>query len=223
MGLTGIGTSAAAQAGQARINRVAAGRTAGSSLSIAQPLRDLLFLKVDDNWLAQHPNIAQDYDTTLTFTFFDTESGIQEQAQANYGSMEVIGRAESYKTFAGTSNKTVTMPFRFRAQGLDSVEDMAQAMEAEVTRPARFLDALQYPIEDPVSGISYAPPPVYMQIGSLLRLRAIVTDVAINWMQPFEPTTMMPMGAEVDVTFEVVRQTPVNYMTVGGPSDGKWQ
>jgi hypothetical protein len=60
-------------------------------------------------------------------------------------------------------------------------------------------------------------------VGNLLRIRAIVTDVSINWSQPFDPETMLPMSAEVDVTFEVVRQSPINYLRFGGPIDGKWQ
>ena len=227
MPLGGLGANLASQvsgaANRAARDGVAAANRGRAQGVLAQPLNNLLYLKVDDNWLQQHPNIARVYDTELTFVFFDNESGVQEAAQANYNSMEVIGRPESFKTFSNTNNKVITLPFRFMAQGLDQVGDIREAIEKEVTRPVRFLDSLQYPIEDEVSQIGYAPPPVYVQIGNLLRIRAIVTDVSINWTQPFDPETLLPLGAEVDVTFEVVRQTPVNYMTAGGPVDGKWQ
>lgn len=189
---------------------------------LVQPLNNLLFLKVDDNWLAQHPGFARDYDQTLTLTFVDLEAGIPESSQPNYGDVDVIGRSEAYKIYGNTSSKEVALTFQFRAQNLDGV-DVADALQREVVKPARFLDALKYPITDENTGISYAPPPILLQIGNLLLARAVVTSAELTWQSPFDPDSLLPHGAEVACTFTIVRSLPGNYLVQGGPIDGVWK
>lgn len=168
------------------------------------PLVDLLTLEIDPTWehkhLWQHP-----LGYKLAFTYVDLEEGFTESSSANYGDSEVLGRAEMYKTYTGTTNKEIPVTFRFQAQGAQGV-DIAEACRREVILPARFLDALKYPVYGVDEGISHAPPPCLLKIGELLFARVIVTAADPVWNGPFHPETLLPMGATVATTFTVVRR-----------------
>lgn len=79
----------------------------------------------------------------------------------------------------------------------------AQYIRNEVIRPAKFLEALKYALIGD-NGIAHAPPPVILTIGSLLAMRCVVDDCSINWVTPWDPETMLPYGADVQVRFASV-------------------
>lgn len=218
-----------------------ASRRAGPNDALARPLENLMYVEVDPNWLDAHPNIAEDYRARLTFTFWDVEAGITELANPNYGSIDVTGRPEAYKTFSNTSNKEIQITFQFHAQGIDPEAtltidplsipprqvDVPKSVEAtllaEVVKPARFLDSLKYPVEDPNNGLAYAPPPVLAKFGNLMTARCIVTDASIIWKEPVDPKTLLPEAADVQCTLTIVRSVPQNYLAASGPIDGFWR
>jgi hypothetical protein len=190
-------------------------------------LGDRLTITIDPSW----PQIglwAHPLGNTLRVTFVDFASGVSEDATPNYVNTEVIGRAESYKAFLNTQNRQIQIPFRFRAQGVTS-SDPRTAVEQEVILPARFLDALKYPVHDPNQGISYAPPPVLVHFGDLFTARCILASGPLNWIfDPMETDTLLPHGCDVNVQFEVVRriQADLSYFPTGssgGPISGEWQ
>jgi hypothetical protein len=158
---------------------------------------ELLSLQIDpaypyaDKWT--HPQGDK-----LSVVYFDTEGGISETTTPNYSDSEVVGRAEPFKTFSGTGSKEIAITFNFKAQGERSIKD-------EVIYPARFLDALKYPMSG--SRISYPPPPCLLTIGSLFMARVVITAADITWEAPFEVDTLLPHGASVPVTFAVVRNS----------------
>jgi hypothetical protein len=191
-------------------------------------LGDRLTITIDPNWpqirLWQHP-----VGRTLRLTFVDFSSGVQESATPNYVNTEVIGRAEAYKAFINTQNRQITIPFRFRVQGQNTTNSR-QAIFDEVINPARFLDALKYPVYDPDQGISYAPPPCLVKFGELIRpARCIVTGGDLNWLtEPVETETLLPHGCDFTAQFEVVRRIrpDLSYFPTGssgGPISGDWQ
>jgi len=193
---------------------------------LATPLSDRLTIRIDPSWpyWLEWGKVVNSSDSKvqidplkLAFTFIDLEGGIEESSAANYGDTDIIGRAEAYKTYISTSNKEIPLTFQFRAQGLStSGPNIAEILQREVVRPARWLDALKYPIITQ-SGLSIAPPPCLLQVGSLFFGRVVATDVQISWQNPFDPATLLPHGAEVSVTFSVVRRVVGNY-----PMDGVW-
>lgn len=134
---------------------------------------------------------------SLTITYVNLEEGIQETSSPNYSDSEVVGRAEAYKVFTGTSNKEIQLTFKFQSY------DHAKVKE-DVIYPARFLDALKYPL---VSGeLAYPPPPCLLKIGTLLMARVVITAADITWEAPFDVETLEPHAASVPVTFTVVRR-----------------
>lgn len=215
-------------------------RRSGPNDFLARPLENLMYMEVDPNWLDQHPNIADDYRARLTFTFFDVEAGITELANASYGSIDVTGRPEAYKTYANTSNKEIQLTFNFHAQGLEAADStvfdpttgttsqnspksVESVLMSEVVKPARFIDSLKYPIEDPNNGLSFAPPPVLVKMGSLFVGRCLIQDASIIWHEPFDPNTLLPEAADVQCTLMVVRTVPRNYLVAAGPIEGQWR
>lgn len=190
-------------------------------------LGDRLTITIDPAW----PHIAlwaHPFGRTLRVTFLDFESGVQESAEPNYVNTEVVGRAEAYKAFLGTTNRRINIPFKFRVTGQIS-SDPRTAIENEVIGPARFLDALKYPVHDPNQNLSFAPPPVIVKFGELFIARCIVTGGDINWLfDPMEPDTLLPHGCDVSTQFEVVRpfRADLSYFpsgSSGGPISGDWQ
>jgi len=190
---------------------------------LAPPL-DKLVIRVDPSWphmvawrmVVNPEGVAGVPDTHLAFAFVDLEEGLTESAAVNYADTEIVGRAEAYKTFISTGNKQFPINFQFRAQGLStSGEELTGILQKEVVLPARWLDALKYPVV--WQGLTLAPPPCILQVGSLFVARVVADDVQIQWQHPFDPESLLPHGAEVSCTFSVVRRVVGNY-----PMDGLW-
>lgn len=178
--------------------------------AIVGPISPGTFLLIDPDWIARHPGgWRSPLGPVLPFIFIDLEDGIEESAAVNYADIEVIGRAESYKSFIGAGNREFPLTFKFRAQGA-IFSTVALAIQAEVMGPALWLDALKQPFvgED---GLSHAPPPCFLSLGLLFFGRVVATDVQISWQPPFEPLSFLPHGADVTCTFTVVRARIKNY------------
>lgn len=137
----------------------------------------------------------------LNLTYVDFNEGIGDSSQATYADGDIPGRGELIKTFMGTSNKEISFTAKFRVQG-----EGTDAINREVVWPARWLDACKHPHYDDGAGLSQAPPPVLLQIGRLFMVRAIVSQADIRWVEPFDTVTLLPHGAEVSLTFQVVRR-----------------
>lgn len=177
----------------------------------------------------------------VDFMFVELDE-LTEDVQVNYATTDVLGRAESYKTYTGATNRTIPMTFHFHCQGFDTevnpldpateignallgssfVESLAgdandKSPYNEVVLPTRRIEVLKQPFQDTSTGLSYAPPPLLLAIGNLLLARVILTDVSVTWNAPFEPGTMYPHGSTVRCTFTVVRNEAVNSTTSSSP------
>ena len=88
--------------------------------SIAGPISDGVYLEIDPNWLDRHPGgWGSPLGAKLPFVFIDLEDGIEESGAVNYADFEIVGRAESYKSFVGAGNREFPLTFKFRVQGVD--------------------------------------------------------------------------------------------------------
>lgn len=159
-----------------------------------------LSVRIDPTWPHRHLWLSP-LGEQINLTYLDFGDGISDSSQPVYADTDVPGRGELIKTFMGTSNKEISFSAKFHVQGTGT-----DAINREVIWPARFLDALKHPVYDDGAGISHAPPPVLLQLGRLFLVRVVVTSAEIRWVEPFEPTTMLPHGAEVSLTFQVVRR-----------------
>ncbi len=217
--------------------------------AIVTDLGELFTVRIDPTWRYRHL-WGSPLGQKLSATFFDFDDGISESASVDYCDTSVIGRAEQFKTYTGTGNREVTLAFKFRAQGLvgggsdiraggaamsaiqaplfidsngvetrDNTSDLLSVIESEVVQPAKFLDALKFPLRQD-NGISVGPPRVLLTIGRLLTMRAIVTAAQLDWKAPFDPDTLLPYGAEVNVTFTSVYEKVTEY-NFNGPQ--RWQ
>jgi len=185
---------------------VRAQRTA--TANIVPDLGELILLKIDPYY--EYAKLWRSpLGSTLRFTFLDLDQGIAENAAVNYADIEILGRTELFKMFTGTQNREVSLTFQFRAQG-QSGGTLSDIIDREVMQPAKFLDALKFPLigDDEVS---HAPPPCILTIGRLLLIRVVVTEAQITWVPPFDPETMLPYGADVSVTFTAVHRGMSNY------------
>ena len=190
-------------------------------------LGERLTVAIDTGWphrsLWQHP-----FGTILRVTYVDWDAGITEAMSPGYIDTTPLGRAEAYKAWTSNPNRSINVNFKFRAQGLNgTIPD--QVINEEVLLPARFLDALKYPVYNPQQDVSYAPPPVILRIGTLLTARCVLTGGDPQWIfDPMDPDSLLPHGADFNATFEVVRafKRDLSYFPSGqsgGPMSGDWQ
>lgn len=178
--------------------------------SLVGSISEGVYLEIDPTWLAHNRGYPlSPMGEKLRFVFIDLEDGIEESAAVNYADFEIVGRAESYKSFIGAGNREFPLVFKFRAQGIDSA-DPATAIDSEVVQPALWLDSLKAPYTGQ-DGLSHAPPPCLLALGELFFGRVVATDVQISWQPPFEQETFLPHGADVTCTFTVVREFIKNY------------
>ena len=177
-----------------------------SAPAIVRPMQDLAFIEIDEMWLAENPEGWQSrLGSRLPFLFMDLEEGIQESAAVNYADIEVVGRAEAYKSYVGTGNREIQLTFQFRVQGIEAGAFLETAIDNEVLQPAHWLEALKYPYVGD-DELSHAPPPCLLQVGQLFSGRVVATDVQRTWQSPFEPESLLPHGAEVTCTFAVTSE-----------------
>lgn len=178
--------------------------------SVAGPINAGVYLEIDPTWLAHNAGYPlSPMGKVLHFFFVDLEDGIEESVAVNYADFEIIGRAESYKSFIGAGNREFPLNFKFRVQGVDYA-DPVSAIYAEVMDPTLWLDGLKQPWTGS-DGLSHAPPPCILSLGNLFFGRVVVTDVQFTWQPPFEPDTFLPHGSDVACTFTVVREHIRNY------------
>lgn len=175
-------------------------------------------LTIDPSWphgkLWKHP-----FGKSLSATFLALDDGdISEEAAVTYASTDVIGRAEAYQSYISTANREIPMTFHFQVQGLQT-SDEATACQNEVVLPARFLEALKYSVYSAAQERTYQPPPCILRIGDLLTARVIVTSAQIRWRPPYHTQQMIPHGAEVPVTFMIVRKAKSD---LSYAFDGNW-
>lgn len=164
-----------------------------------QPLQGLS-LRIDPTWPYRHLWFSP-LGETINLTYVDFGEGFQDNSQPTYADTDIIGRGELFKTFMGTSNKELNFSVEFRVQNTGN-----DALYREVIWPARWIEACKHGVFDDGASLMQAPPPVLVRIGSLLHLRTIVTQADIVWKEPFEPVTMLPHGAQMNLTFQVVRR-----------------
>lgn len=159
-----------------------------------------LSLRLDPTWpyryLWVHPLGEQ-----INLTYVDFGEGIQDSSQPTYAETDVPGRGELYQTFMGTSNKEISFSVQFRAQG-----EGTDALRREVVWPARWIDACKHPLYDDSAEQTQAPPPLLFRMANLYHVRCIITSADIRWVEPFEPGTLLPHGAEVNLTLKIVRR-----------------
>ena len=178
--------------------------------SLVGSISEGVYLEIDPTWLAHHGDYPlSPMGEKLRFVFIDLEDGIEESSAVNYADFEIVGRAESYKSFIGAGNREFPLTFKFRVQGTD-FDDPETAIAFEVMQPALWLDSLKAPWTGR-DGLSHAPPPCVLALGELFFGRVVATDVQISWQSPFEPDTFLPHGADVTCTFTVVREHIKNY------------
>ena len=180
--------------------------TAGA---LAMPLRNLIVVELDPFWYAVHKaKWKSPLGSRLPVTFIENEDGLSETVSVAYADVEVVGRAENFKTYMGASNRELPITFQFRAQGLSGLDRQA-TIRKEVMDPYRWLDALNYPIES--GGVSYPPPTLFVTIGELISMRCIATAISTRFLPAIDPLTYLPMGIDVSVTFVSVADRLGNY------------
>ena len=146
---------------------------------------------------------------SLNIPFFDTSRGITESSRPSYSTVSVLGRLEDIMVYTGATTRTVPMQFHFQVQGTQFT-NINDACMNEVISPARWLDALKYPVTS-ATGIIYNPPTVILFIGKLLTMRALVTSCNITWESPYTPDNLYPTSATVDCVFSSSSINPKQY------------
>lgn len=115
----------------------------------------------------------------------------------------------------GTNLSAIADPLRYTSdniQARDTTSGLYAQLDREVMQPAKFLDALKFPLQTD-GFVSVGPPRLLLTIGRLLSMRCKVVASQLDWKSPFDPDTMAPYAADVSVTFAstVDRVTEYNF------------
>ena len=126
-----------------------------------------------------------------------------------------LSGGDSDMRVGGTNLSALSAPQLVNGDGVqsrDATSGLYAQLDREVMQPAKFLDALKFPLLTE-QGLSVNPPRVLLTIGRLLTMPCIVTASQLTWEGPFDPETMAPYGATVSVTFTSVagRVTAYNF------------
>jgi acyl-CoA synthetase (AMP-forming)/AMP-acid ligase II len=185
--------------------------------TLAMPLTSIITLRVDPTWAYYADwvdNAPASIGASFSPTFLDFDSGFEISSSPNYQDVAPVGRAESFKTYVGNSNRELSILFQFRAQGLGATANQNQqlynAIQNEVLLPCRWLESLKYPFID-AQGISHAPPPLILVLGQILTMRCLLMAGNPKYMAPFDPVTGLPMSAEFAVQLVSISPSMGNY------------
>ena len=133
---------------------------------------------------------------------------IVEVAGMNYAQDEVQGRVEPFVTGISGSPHTFSLTLQAVAQyptGASAVDSQMPQDDLDPVYQARWFQQLSQPLYDANNDQNIEPPPVLVQIGNLLVARCIVTHCDIQWMSPYQPWTMQPAQAVINLSFMVQR------------------
>jgi hypothetical protein len=163
-----------------------------------------------------------EFGVSRSFDSVELEQGVVENARATYATVSPLGRPEAILSRTGNSNRTVQLVVELRHTG-------ETTLDQAVVIPARWLKSFEYPISIPATGSgvlkdtsklpsfkSYNPPPVIVQLGGIISMRALLL-CDIKWGGPwsYEGETsgrngaaglpsLMPHSASVVVTLTQV-------------------
>jgi hypothetical protein len=140
---------------------------------------------------------------------------LSDKHAASYADEQIMGRSMPVKTYASSSDRTITWKWKFvntdRETYVKNLEDY------------NFLKSLTYPIDTPSGPVPYEPPPICnIRCGSIfsgtgdvsLGLDVVCTDCSasfptdVAWTSYYEnegeDEDFMPIEFSVDTTFSVV-------------------
>lgn len=126
-----------------------------------------------------------------------------DSVSAEYASIDIIGRSESYQSYHMTSNRDIPISLMFAAMGHGNLID-------EVKKKADWCRALCYPRY--VGQRMYPPPVVLLYLGKMysasnLPVRGLIMGCEVNYCAqeaPYDPETFEPYTAQVDLQFKAV-------------------
>lgn len=171
---------------------------------------------VDPEWEHFSTWVGRELDTKRVFRYSDLMSdGWEEAVDVSYHEEPVVGRSEGYRTWINNTNRSITIQFKFIAEGMNPLQERDDVLYWEVEYPARWLDLLRQPVVNDDRLVVYSPPPLRLAVGQFYTGRAILTQCQVRWLPPFEPLTLRPHRAEVSCTFVEVNRTPGSYQLLG--------
>jgi hypothetical protein len=168
-----------------------------------------------DAWLAvdkSREEVRQAYAGKDRIFFQFWVEDFSTSVQANWDTVEVIGRSHPYHIYGSTGAKEIDIKFQFFAEG-NRTASIRQAIDDEVMSNIRFLESLAYPIRT-FEGLVSRPATCILKIGDIITERVILEGGANpTYMGPWLDQPLLPYQAEMDCTFVTV---PLHGHTASG-------
>jgi len=136
--------------------------------------------------------------TLFSCPYFSAAEGLTESAAPTYSAMATLNRVEPLLVYTGAASRYVDVTFHLRATGVNGMDP-----KKEVENSVYWLQSLNGPVYD-IGHWRFSPPPVYVNVGAVLRMRAVVESVAAQWLGPWsvdETVGASPHGCDVSVRF----------------------
>ena len=134
---------------------------------------------------------------------------VAQSKSVNWQDQEVMGRAFPVKGYGSSSARTVQLQLLFCADlGIDG-------NTVEIPKIAAWCMALAYP--DYKSGLIAPPHPVYLQVGSMIKMKGVVGDVVVTHRGPWDFDTNYGRIIEVSMSIQEVGEIPYGLTEVRNP------
>lgn len=127
-------------------------------------------------------HIHLDSDPSQRVAFQTMPDEIPDSKSANWNRISPWGRGEPYRVYSGSDSRTINLELEFFVSTDYLDEGTLDFLRSRVN----FLRSLVYPeSEDANSGIVTHPPVVWLLVGDLLNVRAVVTNCSVRWKGPW--------------------------------------
>jgi hypothetical protein len=157
---------------------------------------------IDTDTVSGNAYVAVHERAHVVCPFVDVYEGVSESKQPQWSTLLPVGRSEGIKVFSGSSNRVVSVLFRFRWLSGERREDVVE----QVVTPARFLQGLTAGFVT-LANRHMPPPPVNLSLPGVEWMRCIVESCEVRWVAPWwtDGGTPVATGSDVQVTFAEVR------------------
>lgn len=145
---------------------------------------------------------------------------VSKSVSANWNDTTIIGRSASYRSYNGTSNRTVNFNLKFH---MDLLEELTyDTTKLDLTRITDYLESLCYP---EYSNSAIKPPVCILKLADVIKIRGTCDSVTVSYQLPIK--TMVKgkykgklTYSQCDVSLQFT-EVPVVAPTASGIASGK--
>lgn len=148
-----------------------------------------------DAWLLVYPQGSSARKEGDLVEFPNIQPKINDGVTSDWETFPIMTSTNPPKIWRKTDARKITLELEFRVES---------DLEKDVLIPVSRLRAMAYPDSRARASITIPTPlPVILHIGQLIPyLMCAVMDVQVAWLEPYDPGSALPYGADVTISLE---------------------